>query len=327
MIMYYHEVSYKIQAINLIINLGKELPFYSLDKNKQDTFILVANILFWSFRLFSIASGIALLVTLFLITLYIFIFLEYKLNIIILVNSVIHTYLFYDHILLIITSGVVLLFIMIIFLKWKFDESVKSIKISVLWRNKVRLLDNMMTYNKFTKLVHEISAPINQSIGIIFLITPLLISTALILLKHDPKTLIVQLLHLVILLWLPIPIIFIYLINYFCASIPSRNRSIAKYLYPVFYDKNFHRIQTQGLILFFSYGNRLSNIMIHMKIDSLIARLNKQFVGFHCFNFSKFTRLAMLQFISYLITVYIFLYKLKKNYAGHSNFILFSREN
>ena len=174
----------------------------------------------------------------------------------------------------------------------------------------MRLFSNMYTYKKFTKLVHEISWPSNLVIGTLYLLTPINCSMALILLFIKPITNIDKILNILMFLWLPYQLILIYALNYFCASIPLRNRSIAKYSYPVFYDKNFYRIQIHRLIRFYSYRNRLSNIFIHMKIDSFIARLNKQYVAFYCYNLFKLTKLAILQFFCYCITVYILIFKL-----------------
>ena len=310
--LYYQEIHYNLKALNLLHNLGKKLPFYVLINNEKDKLTLLTNIFFWILRIISIQARIILSLTLLILIFYIYLFMEYEFSMIILLISAIHAYLFYEHFFVIILGGVVLIFILIMFLNWKLDEIIKSIRLSVLWRNKIRLMDNMMTYNKFTKLVHEISSPINYTIGLIFLITPSLISASIIILRSEANTLIEQLVHFVLLVYVPLPFIVIYTMNYFCASIPLRNRSIAKYLYPVFYDKNFHHIQMHRSIRFYSYRTQTSNLLIHMKIDSFISRLNKQFVGFYCFNLFKFTKLALLQFLSYLITVYILFNKLNK---------------
>ena len=312
LMIFYLEIKYKLNGLILLRYLAKESPFYTLNNNKQDIFKLMVNILFWYLRLFFMMGSVNLLIISLIMILYIYLFLEYNFNIFILFLSVIHAYLFYTHLFVMIIGGIVLIFIMIMFLNWKFDEIIRSMRLSVLWRNKVRLLDNMMIYNTFTELVHNISRPINYTIGFIFLITAPLISTTVILWMSEPKTLIELLIHLIIFIYIPIQIVLIYIFNHFCASIPLRNRSIAKYLYPVFYDKNFHRIQMHRSLRFYSYRTKTSNLLIHMKIDSFIARLNKQFVGFYCFNLFKFTKLAMLQYLSYFSTVYILFNKLIK---------------
>ena len=312
MMMFYLEINYKLEVLKLLMNLAAKLPIYTLNNDKQGIFQLLTNILFWTLRLSFMLSGVYLFIVFLIMILYIYLFMEYEFSIAIMLLSVIHIYLFYKHRIIMILGCVVLFFIMIMFLYWKLNEIIKSMRLSVLWRNKVRLLDNMRAYNKFTKLVHEISHPINYTIGFLFLLTPPLISTNVILWKREANTLIEQLLHILMLIYIPWQIIFISTFNHFCASIPLRNRSIAKYLYPVFYDKNFHRIQMHRSLRFYSYRTQTSNLLIHMKIDSFIARLNEQFVGFFCFNLFQFTKLAMLQYLSYFSTVYILFNKLIK---------------
>ena len=57
----------------------------------------------------------------------------------------------------------------------------------------------------------------------------------------------------------------------------SYNHLIVKLLYPIQFDKK---------------PKKLTN---KLKIDSLIARLNKEFVGFNCLYFIKFTKLSFYQ--------------------------------
>ena len=130
--IYYQEINYNLKAISLLRNLGKELTFYSLNEDKQDRYILFANILFWTLRLFAIGWRITLLFTLLFLIIYIYFLLEYEFSIIILLISLMHVYLFYEHMLVIIIGGVLLIFFMIMFLKWKLDEIIKLIKISAL---------------------------------------------------------------------------------------------------------------------------------------------------------------------------------------------------
>ena len=313
LLLYYQESNFRLNAMKLIFNLQGDWPFYRLNKPNQDRFILVANILFWLSRFVFVSFTTMFFIILVILHVGVYFFSDFDFNILILIISVMHAILCYQQILILFTGGFVYIFIIIIFLNMKLREIIKLIRISVLWRNKLRLLDNMMNYHKFSKLVNEISGLINMLIGIMYMITPIFISPTIIILKNYPKTLVELFFHLAIIFWYPVMFLQLYIINHYCASIPLRNRSIAKLMYPVFYDKNFHRIETQRLI-YYSYGNRLSNILIHMKIDSLVARLNKQFVGFYCFNLFKFTKLALLQYFCYFFTVYVLIWKLNNLY-------------
>ena len=91
-------------------------------------------------------------------------------------------------------------------------------------------------------------------------------------------------------------IIIIYIIVHIATTITKVNQSIPKYLYPVFVYKSFSRLNHHvGFSL--SYKTRiLSDIIVKMKIDSFIAKLNEEYVGFYCFNLFKITKLVMLQY-------------------------------
>ena len=104
----------------------------------------------------------------------------------------------------------------------------------------------------------------------------------------------------------------LYIVNYLCTSITTANQSITKYLYKVFNDQNFNRLSQQsvGLNLNYNFG-QLSNIMVHMKIDSFIARLNEEYIGFYCFNLFPFTKLAYFQYLYIFMTSFVLIYELK----------------
>ena len=77
-----------------------------------------------------------------------------------------------------------------------------------------------------------------------------------------------------------------FIINQLSASITVRNKSIHKYLYIIFCSKRIIRIRTK------------------LTIDSFIARLNTQFIGFYCFNLFKFTKKAFYEYAFVISTCY-----------------------
>ena len=78
-----------------------------------------------------------------------------------------------------------------------------------------------------------------------------------------------------------------YIIYYMVSSICPMNKIIAKLLIPIQFDKR-HKTRQMKL-----------------KIDSLIARLNKEFVGFYCLYAIKFTRMSFYQYILGISTTYL----------------------
>ena len=54
--------------------------------------------------------------------------------------------------------------------------------------------------------------------------------------------------------------------------------------------------------MFCNHRNR--KLQIKLKIDSFIARLNSQFIGFYCFNLFEFTKMAFYQYALTISTCY-----------------------
>ena len=78
-----------------------------------------------------------------------------------------------------------------------------------------------------------------------------------------------------------------YLIYYMASSICLMNDIIANLLYPIQFDKRF------------------KSRRMKLKIDSLIARLNEEFVGFDCLYAIKFNRMSFYQYILGLTSTYL----------------------
>ena len=75
------------------------------------------------------------------------------------------------------------------------------------------------------------------------------------------------------------------------------NQTLPKYLYSIFHEKQFTRFQHRITFnLNYNFG-QLSDIMVRIKIDSFIARLNEEFVGFYCFNSFIITKLTFFEHI------------------------------
>ena len=201
---------------------------------------------------------------------------------------------------------IMLLSTTLLFIKYKQDDIIKSIRFTVLWRNKVRLYDNLQNYHQFTRLVDKLSKLINVICGIIYSITPFFISQMLwILTEEKSKNIFESFAQFYILFIFITVIIAIYIFDDIISNITKVNQTILKYLYPIFHEKQFTRFQHRiAFNLNYNLG-QLSDIMVRIKIDSFIARLNEEFVGFYCFNLFEVTKLAFYQYIYMLMTVFV----------------------
>ena len=141
--------------------------------------------------------------------------------------------------------------------------------------------------------------------------TPGMFSQAMMILNIQANNLEEMILQKLVMLIVPFYVILIFIINHLACTITTVNQSIPKYLYQVFNKKNFSRLNHQvGLNLNYKSG-QLSNIMVYMKIDSFIARLNEEYVGFYCFNLFEFTKLSFFQYLYVFMTAYVLINDLK----------------
>ena len=124
-------------------------------------------------------------------------------------------------------------------------------------------------------------------IGISYCIIPYVISVTTQFVKTSQENELNTMFRLVIIMLNLIVIANAYIINNITASITVRNKTIAKHLYPIFSEQ------------------RKLKRSIKLKIDSWIARLNEEFIGFYYFNFSQFTKLAFYQYILVVSTCYM----------------------
>ena len=86
-----------------------------------------------------------------------------------------------------------------------------------------------------------------------------------------------------------------YTMYWMASSICLMNKVIVKLLHPIQSDK--------------THNTRLTRLHRY-KIDSFVARLNNEFVGFHCLYAIKFTKLSFYKYILGISTTYFLLTKL-----------------
>ena len=149
-------------------------------------------------------------------------------NLLSLAISTIHFFLFMKIGIVTITSFVILFFTVILFLKWRQDEIIKSIRFKVIWRNKVKLNDNFKVYHKFTKTVNELSRLINMVIGIIYILTPFMFSQGIVILNEQANNGVDMFMKIFFMFSIPIWIIAIFIIKppclfyYYCQPINTK---------------------------------------------------------------------------------------------------------
>ena len=172
----------------------------------------------------------------------------------------------------------VFFYIPIFLLDYKLDELINKLRVSIRWNNENNFDKILITYDKLTVVVKQLSGPFNMLIGFLYCFCPYIIAISIELLKIKGDDMVSQIVELFFIVNVIVCCIEAFVINQISASITVRNKSFPRYLYPVFFWK------------------RKINIRMELKIDSFINRLNSQYVGFYCFNLFKFTKLASYQY-------------------------------
>ena len=303
LVIYYYEkkLTFNINEVKTFKNGGNIFKF----NNNEKALLIIANTTYWS-SYFNMISFYLILILHIIFSLIAFIFTDNNYNIIILMISTIQNIICVKIVNMNYPGYVMFTFTTFMFLKLKQNDIIKSIRFNVLWRNKVRLYDNLKDYHQFTRLVDKLGKIINIMCGIIYLLTPFLISQVLSLLTNETfKNIIDKVGQIFFTILIITMIITIYIFDDILSRITKVSKTLPKYLYPIFKDKNFNRFDHRiGLNLNYRSG-QLSDIMVRIKIDSFIARLNEEFVGFYCFNLFEVTKLAFFEYIYMLMTVFV----------------------
>ena len=187
-----------------------------------------------------------------------------------------------------------ILYVPITLLNYKLDELIKKLRVSIRWNNENGIHKVLKSYNELIDIVQQLSGPYNMIIGGIYCFVPYLIAVSIELVKLESDDIILIMIEYLHWLTFIIAIITAFIVNQLSASITVRNKSIPKYLYPMFFNEKNIKLRTK------------------LKIDSFIARLNKQFIGYYCFNLFKFTKLAFYQYAFTVTSTYILVFNFFK---------------
>ena len=311
---YYYEKSLMFDCSKLVLNIQDSNRIDTkILQNDHKSLLILANSMYWGGKLLFYFELLIASTGYISLTLLAYFDDHNKFNAISLIIATIQITLGF-YICFSTLFGVLMLVItMGMYLKWKQDEIIKSIRFNLIWRNKVRLYNNLRVYHSFTKTFDKVSKPINMLIGMLYSMTPGIFSQIIMMvtkqsLNNEWETIVMRLTIILIIFFMTL----VYIINHLCTSITTANQSIVKSLYKVFNDQNFNRLtqQSVGLNLNYNFG-QLSNILVHMKIDSFIARLNEEYIGFYCFNLFPFTKLAYFQYLYIFMTSFVLIYDLK----------------
>ena len=284
---WYFESRSKFQSLDLFYNLYTNSREYRLLDNKYEK--RFSKILFIVFRLI-FGGNINPFVVVFLILNSFIAYLTYLDGKSYLIIAIINALIFSIYGYQIITTAYITgysIFVTTLYLKYKFGEIIDNMLKGIQQKDELLLYYSMVKHNLLTDFTHQLNDYISFVIGIVFSNC-----TGLFLLYFyaamDQGVSLIMRIFLLFCVFLFIS--FIFTVNLMTASISTANKSVVKHLYPIFIDK------------------KLKNIWTKLKVDSFIERLNRDFIGFYCYNLFKMTKRAFYEYFSILTSGYFLIY-------------------
>jgi len=205
--------------------------------------------------------------------------------------------IFFKNWMSLISGLMVFCYVAMRFLSWKLDDIIHDIRVSVFRNNKNKIIEIIDEYNEYAKIIKDVTPEMNMVVGNCYLLVPFLIPIAFEGIRQQHEIFF----RVIAIILTIVGFSALLLFNSFCSSIPERNHSISKYLYPIFCRKSTHIVTNEGTnrILI-----RIRLIKEKLKIMKFLEGLDEDYMGFRCYNLFEFTRLAFYQNINYIFSVY-----------------------
>ena len=289
----YYEKQSKIKFIDMVVGLNMGNPIYKISMEHRNKLtlrsFLLYNIYIKIFGLFAVLFGEFCTIC---GTIVVHVYGDYG-NVILLWISSLNILFVFNQFQILFWVGY-LFYLPITLLNYKLDELINKLRFSIKWNHDTGISNVLDSYNELIDIVKQLSGPYNIIIGLVYCFVPYLIAISVELVKLDTDDLILILIEYLHWLVFIFTILTSFIINQLSASITVRNKSIPKHLYPIFINERNIKLRTK------------------LKIDSFIERLNKQFIGYYCFNLFKFTKLAFYQYAFTVSCTYILVFNFFK---------------
>ena len=285
----YYESKKNVKFLDIIVDLKENKHKYEMSQKH------IRKVTFMSWLIYyghiRIIGSISLLFATFVVIsttiwTYILVLLDYG-NVIAMLLWAIAFIIAMNEVIIIVLYGAFFFYLPITVLNYKFDELINKLRISIRWNITNAIHRIFESYSQLISDCKQLSGPYNMFIGLVYCFCPYVIAIFFEMIKIDRNDLLFIFLKSSFLFLLIITILNTFIMNQLSASITVRNKSIHKYLYPMFSSKRIIRIRTK------------------LTIDSFIARLNTQFIGFYCFNLCKFTKKLFYEYEFIISTCYI----------------------
>ena len=147
---------------------------------------------------------------------------EYN-NIIIIILWTITNIIGFREILNIVLIGTLFFYILITLLKYRFDELIARLRVSIRWNNPIAINNVLESYNELINDCQQISGPYNLDIGLVYSLAPYILSIFVELMKIKRNDFIFQSIKVSYLILFILTNFITLTINQLRASITVRN--------------------------------------------------------------------------------------------------------
>ena len=168
---------------NLVINWSKLVSAKSGFKLLQYSLLMTANLLYWIGKIIGIIFFWLIFLSYLNINVIGYFNTEYNFSLIVLLISTVQFMVCVNIVIVTMAGSIMFFCITLKFLKLKQDEIVKSIRLTVLWRNKVKLYSKLKVYHDFTVTVSGMSKLINIVVGMFYVFRPVIFSQLIMILN------------------------------------------------------------------------------------------------------------------------------------------------
>ena len=281
----YYELLSKINCMKMLYDLFDGTGFYRLNKDHEDRILLWTNLCYWlmmrSFNFFCFFY-VTLIYTTFRIIAYFY--STYQFNIFTLVLMTIQQMVCLKIIIAGTCGGLTGFYIIISFLIYKIDEIIDDIKISIRWRNKIKLIKLIGAYDTFNKMFHQINTPINVLLSVCYMTMPYMASNLIKILRWKTDSIIEICLKLITIGIFYGAICNIIIVNFYISMLTFKNNSIPRHFYRLISNINI-KLQNVRIESKLSTSLRqITYIKFILKIQLFIMRFRYELVGFRLFN-------------------------------------------
>ena len=274
------ELTHQLFHLDVIWKLANDEAGYGLTKIYHDRFSFNIN---WIVKAtyfcinYCISPSNIFFITIFAIATFYFDRVEH--NLILLIINCFGVFLWCRRAIYTIFTLMIYVYLVVAYVRFKFQIIIDMILANTLMLNKA-----IHHYEITYMILNKLSKPFNILMSYLYLIYPIYFVTNFNTAIDGNTSLIGSFVLILILL---LNVFINYIIFASISSLSIKKDQILESLYPILTEKNI-------------IGFRL-----RLRIDSFIARVNTEFIGFHCLNYIKFERKAFCSYIIGLSSTYI----------------------